>query len=314
MCATHRFKTKDITIDPGEPRSFISEADKSFILTLGTGTPSPNPFRFGPAGAVIAGEIPYLIDAGEGIIRAIAKAAGAHAGRFADCFAPKRLNTLFITHLHSDHITGLASLLLNTWIFGRDTPMRIFGPKGTKEMIEHLIEAHKVDIDDRLNSLDPASPEGCKVEVTEIEEGLIYTDENVTVEAVRHPHGYLDNFGFKFTTEDKSIFWCGDGQVSESFTQAARDVDVMVVEVCTEENIHHAHWGGLTDEEREDVIWSYHMRPSVLGPLTQKAGVKRVVMIHESNYSQPYEIDSLYRELKHYVSCDLVSSRDSDVF
>ncbi len=115
----HRFKTEEILCDPGPGRLFAARDESAFVVTLGTSTPSPNPYRLGAAGAFVADGFPYLIDAGEGVIRAIAKAATAHDGLLIDVFAPKNLTTLFITHLHSDHIVGLASLILNPWIFGR---------------------------------------------------------------------------------------------------------------------------------------------------------------------------------------------------
>ena len=74
----HRFRTEEILFDPGPPRLFAPPDQRTCVATLGTGTPSPNPFRYGPAGAVIVNDMPYLIDAGEGILRSIAKTATAH--------------------------------------------------------------------------------------------------------------------------------------------------------------------------------------------------------------------------------------------
>ena len=122
----HRFRTEEITIDPGPPRFLAPEGIQTFVVTLGTSTPSPNPFRLGPAGAVIVNETPYLIDSGEGILRAIANAATAHDKILVDCFAPAKLTRLFITHLHSDHIVGLPSLILNPWIFGKVEPLEVY--------------------------------------------------------------------------------------------------------------------------------------------------------------------------------------------
>lgn len=52
----HRFRTEEILVDPGPPRVFALPNVKTRVATLGTGTPSPNPFRFGPAGAVIVND------------------------------------------------------------------------------------------------------------------------------------------------------------------------------------------------------------------------------------------------------------------
>ena len=129
----HRFRTEELLVDPGPPRMLAPTDVKTFLITLGTSTPSPNPFRYGPAGAVIVNNQPYLIDCGEGILRAIAKAATAHDMKFVDNFAPSNLTHLFLTHLHSDHIVGLPSLLLFPWIFGRTQPLNVFRSIGNKE-------------------------------------------------------------------------------------------------------------------------------------------------------------------------------------
>ncbi len=311
----HRFKTEEIRKDPGPPRMFAEDNSSTFLITLGTGTPSPNPFRMGPAGAVIVNETPYLIDAGEGVTRSIAKAASAHNNRFADCFDPQKLTNLFITHLHSDHVVGLPSLILNPWIFGRKSPLNVFGPSGTKNLVNKILDAYQVDIKERLNSLDPAPPEGWKVKVHEIKEDtIVMKNSNITVEAFHHKHGDMDNLGYRFTTKDKIIIWAGDGQINNAMLKASKDADILVTELCTEDNIDKSPWGGMSVEEKNRTIWSYHLKPSILADFAIQANVKTLVLVHESNYSFPYEVDSLYNELKRYYQGKVISSRDSDVF
>ena len=45
----------------------------------------------------------------------------------------KKLDCLFITHLHSDHTLGLADLILTPWILGRKEPLQVYRPAGTKK-------------------------------------------------------------------------------------------------------------------------------------------------------------------------------------
>ena len=51
---------------------------------------------------------------------------------------------------------------------------------------------------------------GYRVEVTEIESGIIYKDDRVTVEAFPVSHGTLECYGYKFITPDKTIVITGD--------------------------------------------------------------------------------------------------------
>lgn len=311
----HRFRTEEILFDPGPPRLFADRSDKSFIVTLGTSTPSPNPYRFGPAGAVIAGEQPYLIDAGEGILRAIAKAATAHDKLLVDSFAPKKLTKLFLTHLHSDHVVGLASIILNPWIFGRTEPMEIYGPVGTQNLVNGILRGHKSDIEERINGKEQSNDTGWRVNVHEIEaDGLVYTDEHVSVEAFAHEHGTIHNYGYKFITEDKTAVWAGDGKVNEKFGEVCRDADVLVTEICSLNTLHNAPWGGLSEEEKEEIIWAYHLKPSELAEVAATASVRKLILIHESNYSIPYSPLALLDEMREYYNGDMVSSRDADVY
>ncbi len=311
----HRFRTEEILVDPGPPRMFASIDSGTFLVTLGTSTPSPNPYRFGPAGAVVANGNPYLIDAGEGILRAIAKAATSHGKLLVDCFAPKKLTRLFLTHLHSDHVVGLPSIILNPWIFGRTEPMEIFGPVGTRKLVDSILEGYGGDIHERINGAEHANDTGWRVTVHEIDEdGIVYEDGNLTVEAFFHEHGSMPNYGYVFRTEEKSVLWAGDGRVNEKFLEAARGVDFLVTEVCSEEHVGKAPWGGVSEEEKERIIWAYHLKPWELARLAEQAGIGTLVLTHESNYSAPFDINALYDEMRALFKGNLVASRDADVF
>jgi ribonuclease BN (tRNA processing enzyme) len=311
----NRFASEELTVDPGPPRLFTPENVKTFVTTLGTGTPSPNPFRFGPAGAVIVDEFPYLIDAGEGIMRSIAKATTAHNKRFVDCFIPKKLTRLFLTHLHSDHVIGLPSLILFPWIFGKEEPLEVYGPEGTVNLVEKLLEAYEKDIHERIYGPERANDTGWKVKLNEFSgPGLIYEDNRIRVEAFAHAHGSLQNFGFRFSTEDRVIVWAGDGKVSEDFRLASREADVLVSELCSLQTLEKAPWGGLSSEEKAEIIWSYHLKPQELARLALEANVKQLVLIHESNYSSPFIQETLLEEIKHFFPGQVISSRDGDFF
>lgn len=76
--------------DPGPPRNLAPPWVKSPLVILGSGNPVPNPYRFGPASAVVVNGKPYLFDAGEGVWRALAKAATFHGGAIARAFQVER--------------------------------------------------------------------------------------------------------------------------------------------------------------------------------------------------------------------------------
>ncbi|WP_044973694.1 ribonuclease Z [Ruminococcus sp. HUN007] len=69
-----------------------------------------------------------LIDCGEGTQIALVE---------ADCKLSK-LETLLITHFHADHVSGLPGLLLSLGNYSKTTPLKIYGPKGTTEIVNSL--------------------------------------------------------------------------------------------------------------------------------------------------------------------------------
>jgi glyoxylase-like metal-dependent hydrolase (beta-lactamase superfamily II) len=79
-------------------------AHNTQIVLLGTGTPSPDPERSGPATAVVVNGTPYLIDFGPGVVRRIAAATQ----QAVKGLTVVNVRVAFLTHLHSDHTAGYA--------------------------------------------------------------------------------------------------------------------------------------------------------------------------------------------------------------
>ena len=113
------------------------------VVLLGTGNPNADPDRFGPALAIVVNNTPYIVDCGPGVVR---RCTAAVKKGVAGLDVTK-LNRLFITHLHSDHTSGLPDFIFTPAVLGRAEPLQIFGPKGTKNMTDHIMQAYKEDID-----------------------------------------------------------------------------------------------------------------------------------------------------------------------
>src|SRR5512134_2629108 len=79
-----------------------SKNSRTKLVMLGTGNPSPNPDRYGPATVVLVDDVPYLIDCGVGVVRRWA--AAIRVNKLPS--RPVDLKTVFITHLHTDHTLG----------------------------------------------------------------------------------------------------------------------------------------------------------------------------------------------------------------
>ena len=204
---------------------------KSQVILLGTGNPNPDPKHSGCSVAIIANDKPYIVDFGVGLIRQAAALTPRYGGDI-DAVEIKNLNTAFLTHLHSDHTIGFPDLILTPWVMGRNQPLEVYGPKGIREMTEYILKAYQEDIKNRLYGLEPANNQGWRVNAHEIEEGVIYKDPNVKVEAFLVKHGSWPNaYGFRFTTPDKIIVISGDTAPCDNIQKQSQGADILIHEV-----------------------------------------------------------------------------------
>ena len=240
------------------------------LVLLGTGTPNACPNASGPSSAVVVGDRAYLVDFGPGVVRQAAKAYR----NGIDALRPDRLVTAFCTHLHTDHTAGYPDLIFTPWVLERKEPLRVFGPKGIRDMTEHLLKAYKVDIDFRINGFEKANEVGYRVETQEITSGVIYRDDRVTVEAFPVSHGTLESYGFKFTTPDRVIVISGDTAPLEIVAEKATGCDILLHEV--------EYTAGLA--AREPKWQKYHREVHTLSvdlaEIAKKARPKLLVTYH----------------------------------
>ena len=86
------------------------------VVTLGTGGGSnPKATRCGFANAVVVGDAVYLVDAGEGVHTQLWRAGLTMNPGFRRQFARPVVRSVFVTHLHADHIVDLANLFVGSW-------------------------------------------------------------------------------------------------------------------------------------------------------------------------------------------------------
>jgi len=236
------------------------------VILLGTGFPRPDPERAGPSTAVVVGEKVFLVDAGRGVVLRLA----------ATEFKLKQVEAVFLTHLHSDHTSGLPDLFTSTWIFGRKTPLELYGPKGTKSAAKALLEYFKEDIHIRRDLTEMQPAEGAKINTHEISKGVVYEDADVTITAFEVDHRPVEPaFGYRFDSGGKSIVISGDTRPSENLIRHARGVDVLVHEVYLPEYLDK-----VDTPEVAARLKQYHSSPEEVGDVAQKAGVKLLVLTH----------------------------------
>jgi ribonuclease BN (tRNA processing enzyme) len=163
----------------------------------------------------------------------VVRRAAAARDRGIKALEPKNLKIAFLTHLHSDHTLGLADLILTPWTMGRTEPLELYGPPGTRSMVQHLLEAYAVDIKTRTEGLERSSPSGYHVNVHEIAPGLAYKDANITVTAFDAHHGSIPAYGYRFEAPDRTVVIGGDGSGKNEAPETCRRCDVLIAEAYT---------------------------------------------------------------------------------
>ncbi|MBN1821455.1 MAG: MBL fold metallo-hydrolase [Prolixibacteraceae bacterium] len=270
------------------------------VVLLGTGTPNPDPEHSGGSVAIIVGTNSYIVDFGPGLVRNAAKMSPAYDGEFEALSMPN-LKIGFLTHLHSDHTVGFPDFLLTPWVIGRNEPLKIFGPVGTKNLTNNILEAYKADIDYRINGLEPINDQGWRVDTHEFsKDGIIYKDSLVTVEAFKVVHGSWENaFGFRFTTPDKTIVISGDTRPCENILEYSKGVDLLIHEVYS-----YAGWL-IRNEFWQKYHAANHTSTYELGELAEKAQPGKVVLYHLLFWgaSEKDLLNEIYEKYKGEVVC-----------
>lgn len=194
------------------------------VTLLGTGAPPPRVDRFGPSTLVEIGDRKFIFDAGRGAMQRLHQLGIP----FAD------IDGMFLTHHHSDHVVGFPDLWLTGWIgrpWGkRSTPLQVWGPEGTRQMMEHLPRAFAVDIRVRRKNY-PA--EGVELVAHEIGEGTAFEDDGITISAFKVDHGgeELPAYGYRIDYHGRSAVLSGDTTFNENLIRHAQGTDVLVHEV-----------------------------------------------------------------------------------
>lgn len=159
-------------------------ASRFELTILGTSSATPTSKRFPTAQVLNVSERLFLIDCGEG--------AQIQLRRYHVKF--QRINTIFISHLHGDHYLGLMGLISSMHLLGRQKALKIFHPKGLREIIDLQLEL-------------TASVLNYKIEWTELNTtvpAMIYEDSQVTVETIILHHR-IPCCGFLFREKEKPL-------------------------------------------------------------------------------------------------------------
>lgn len=246
----------------------VSYGQEIKVTLLGTGCPPPTMNRFGPSILVEAGEQKFLFDAGRGALQ-----------RLAQLRVPwQKVDGVFFTHLHSDHIVGFPDLWLTGWIVApeRNRPLGVWGPRGTKAMMAHLEQAYEVDIRVRQDD-DRASREGVTVYAEDIHEGVVFERGGVKITAFKVDHRPIEPaFGYRIDFRGRTVVLSGDTRPSDNLIRHSEGVDLLIHEVVAPDLVQR---NGMRPERARRII-AHHTTPEQAGEIFTKTHPRMVVYSH----------------------------------
>ena len=235
---------------------------------------------------------------------------------------PRKINKIFITHLHGDHIYGLPGLLSSRSFLNGDDLLTVYGPPGIKDYIKTSLNISGTHLTYPLD-------------IIEFTEGVIFEDNTFKVSTFLLDHG-VPSFGFRIEEADKIgelnveklkaegikpgpiyktiksqtstlledgriikrddyigkskkgriICIFGDTRFNDNFIQHALNADLLIHEATFEET-------------RADLAYDYfHSTTKQAATLAKKASVKQLILTHISSKYQNGAINELLTEAR----------------
>ncbi len=288
------------------------------LITLGTrGGPLPTPDRAQTSNLLVVNGTLYLIDAGGAVTMRLAQSG----------YDFRKVGKIFITHPHSDHTDGLATLLNSEWEYQRAEPIDIYGG-GVEALVKGAIAYLQPNADIRFSE-GKKRPMDKTFVGHDVGPGVIYQDANVKVTAVENSHfnfkpgdpayGKYHSYSYRFDTPDKAVFFTGDTGPSDAVADLAKGADLYVTETTSPDDVvelfkKSGAWEKKTPDEQQGFLrhmHEEHVTPEDIGKMAAKAGVKAVVMSHIGPSVTPNDDYQRYvDEAKKYYSGPITLAKD----
>jgi ribonuclease Z len=239
------------------------------LTLLGTGCPSVDHKRFGPANLISTKKTKILVDCGSGITQRLHQLNISLA----------EIDVLLFTHLHSDHAVDLYQLIISSWHSYRVKPWKIYGPKGTKKFVKKIMDAWAEERKLRISYESRASAKAFEMQVTEFKSigSIKIKDVNIKYFEVDHkPVKYA--YGFCFTNNSKKLTISGDTRPCENLMKYAQKSDVLLHEVFIEGEILQTN--KMRTKKTLHNVQSYHTTSKQVGKVAFISKAKKLVLTH----------------------------------
>jgi ribonuclease Z len=259
--------------------------DGLHVLLCGAGGPLPDPLRSGPCVAVVAGSTLLVVDAGSSAARNLMRMG----------LPPGRVETVLLTHFHSDHIDGLGELALLRWTgAAHATPLSVIGPPGVAQVVDGFNRAYRLDAGYRTahHGEKVAPPGGAGMQARPFATPapgvpeVVWERDGLRVIAFSVDHAPVrPAVGYRFDYAGRSALVSGDTRRSEELLRNAQGVDLLVHEALGAGLVAVVHDAAVA-AGRDNLakitadIPGYHTTPLEAAQIAEAAGAGHLLLYH----------------------------------
>ena len=290
---------------PGLPANALADLDRKGmqLIITGSGSALPDPLRGGASCAVVVDGTVLQFDCGRRVLENLMLVG----------INPMKIDHMFFTHMHFDHIADYDYYAITNWIAGRQEMVQVYGPAGTERMSEGAIQyMHAMNVDFIGTILKHWPPHMARrprstppYEVHDIGPGTALETDNFKVSCLETKHlpdPSVKSLGYRVDSDYGSVAISGDTAVSEGMKTLAKDVDILVHE-CVKPDLGMTPGGkfSLKDFHKEKLMeerpQTGHTSPTQLGQLASEVNAKKLVAYHLAPYTSvpaAIEMSSMY--------------------
>jgi len=246
---------------------------------------------------------------------------------------PRKIEKIFITHLHGDHIYGLPGLISSRSFQGGETPLTIYGPEGTEQFVKTALSVSHTYLT-------------YPIKFVNVKEGIIFDDTSFQVRAKKIEHG-IDSYGYRVIEKDlpgtllvdklekvgikpgpiyqkiknaetvrledgsiiqgsefigpsingRVISVLGDTRFTDKSLELAENADLLIHEATFARDDHHLAYD------------YYHSTTEDAAKIAKASNAKKLVLTHiSSRYQSPEQLGALVEEAKSVFPSTVIAS------
>ena len=240
------------------------------VIITGTGCPIPDADRAGPGVLLRHDDLTMQFDVGRSTVQRLAG---------ADVWIPD-LGAVFLTHYHSDHVSGLYDVVLTHWTMDRTDSvpaLPVIAPAGsTAKFVASMLDGWEDDIEVRREHARRNSRPAIDLIAFDVPDAPteVWRSGDVIVSAMQVRHEPVEGaVGYRIDTPDGSVAITGDTRVCDEVAQLAEGVDVLVYEA-----MRFSFFDDLPPARR--YVRDYHADTPLIGKQAAELGVPTLILTH----------------------------------